>query len=149
MEQHDGDERLFGEVTAMDGVMAIQLQWSSRWRRDGDERTAVTAMNERRRRRWLAWRWTARRWTARGLGDERLDVEATGMDVVTATRRQWKRDGNGNEWLGDVWRDGECDGGLGDGRLGDGRLGNGRLGDGRREGSAMNDLTPKQRGWTS
>jgi hypothetical protein len=31
MEQHDGNERLLGDATAMDGMMAIQLQWSSRW----------------------------------------------------------------------------------------------------------------------
>ncbi len=76
----------------------------------------------------------ARQWTARGLGDERLDVEATRMDVVTATQRQWKRDGDGNEWLGDGWRNGD----------GDGRLGDGRLGDGLRKGLAMNGVTATQ-----
>ncbi len=68
-----------------------------------------------------------------------------GMDVMTAMRRRWKRDGNGNEWLGDGWRDGEGDGWLGDGRLGDGRLGNGRLGDGLRKGFAMNGVTATRR----
>jgi hypothetical protein len=43
---------------------------------------------------------------ARGLGNEQLDVKATGMDVVTATGRWWKCDGNGNEWLGNGWHNG-------------------------------------------
>ncbi len=37
----------------------------------------------------MAWQWTAWQWTVQGLGNERLDVEAMGMDVMTATRRQW------------------------------------------------------------
>jgi hypothetical protein len=43
----------------------------------------------------MAWQWTAR-----GLGYEWLDIEAMGMDLVTATWCQWKRNSNGNEWLG-------------------------------------------------
>jgi hypothetical protein len=147
MERHDGNGRLFGDVTAMDGAMAIHLRWLSRLQRDGDERRTVRAMNKRWQRRWLAWqwtawRWTARRWTARGLGDEQLDIEATGMDVVTATQRQWKRNGNGNEWLGDGWHDSD-----GDGWLGNGWLGNGRLGNGLRKGLAMNGVTATRRRW--
>jgi hypothetical protein len=45
------------------------------------------------------------------------------MDVVTATQRQWKHNANGNEWLGNGWRDGNGDGWLGNGWLGDGQLG--------------------------
>jgi hypothetical protein len=43
----------------------------------------------------MAWQWTV--W---GLGNEQLDVKAMGMDVMMATQRWWKRNGNGNEWLG-------------------------------------------------
>ncbi len=50
MERHDGDGRLFGNVMAMNGMMAIQLQWSLRWQRDGNERMTATAMNARWRR---------------------------------------------------------------------------------------------------
>jgi hypothetical protein len=64
------------------------------------------------------------------------------MDVVMATGHRWKRDGNGNEWLGDGWRDGD-----GDGWLGDGRLGDGRLGDGLRKGLAMDGVTATRRRW--
>jgi hypothetical protein len=113
MEQHDGDGRLFGDVTAMDGVMAIQLQWLSRWQRDGNKRTTATAMNARRRWRWMAWRWTAWRWTAlrwtvRRLGDGRLDGNATPMERPDG---DGQLDGNGDErlgyeWLSDEWRDG-------------------------------------------
>jgi hypothetical protein len=66
------------------------------------------------------------------------------MDVVMAMQRLWKRNGNGNEWLGDGWRDGN-----GDGWLGDGRLGNGRLGDGWHKGLAMDGSTAMQRRWTA
>jgi hypothetical protein len=147
MEWHDGDGRLFGNVTAMDRVMAIQLRWLSRWQRDGNEHTTVTAMNEWRQQRWLAWRWMARRWTAwrwtaRGLGDEQLDVKTTGMDVVTAMRRRWKRDSDCNEWLGNGWRNGNSNGWLGDGWLGNGRLGNGL-----RKGLAMNGVTATRWRW--
>jgi hypothetical protein len=80
MEQHDGDGRLFGDVTAMDGMMAIQLRWSSRWGCDGDDRTMATAMNAQRRRPWMAWLGDG--W----LGDGRREDSA--MDGLTAMQHQ-------------------------------------------------------------
>ncbi len=45
--------------------------------------------------------------------------------------------GDGNEWLGDGWRDGD----------GDGWLGDGRLGDGLRKGLAMDGVTATRQQW--
>jgi hypothetical protein len=102
MEQHGGKRRLFGNVTAMDGVMAIQLQWLSRWQSDGSERTTAMAMNARRQRQWMAWqwtawRWTARQWTVRRLSNGRLDSNAAPMERPVSNGQL---DGNGDEWLG-------------------------------------------------
>jgi hypothetical protein len=64
------------------------------------------------------------------LGDGRLDCNATAMVGKIAKQHQWKRNGNGDGWLGD------------------GQLSNGRPGDGWHEGLAMNNLMSKQWGWT-
>jgi hypothetical protein len=63
---------------------------------------------------------------AQGLGDGQLDGNAMAVDVVTATGRWWKRNGNGDS---------------------DGWIGNGRLGNGWRKGLAMDGLTLMQWQW--